>query len=91
MRTIFIEHAEPAFAVAEDNDILAEETDSQWCAVALGHFLCQAGGNPVPAHDLPHGGVSFDTAEQVIFLGCHRAGLCGAITVCVVAAIILDI
>lgn len=74
MRTIFIEHAEPAFAVAEDNDILAEETHSQGCTVALGHFLCQASGDPVPAHDLPHGGVSFDTTEQVIFLGCHRVG-----------------
>jgi hypothetical protein len=73
MRTIFVDHAKPALAVAKHHEILAEQSDLQRRAIRLGHLLDQAGRHPVAAHDLTHRRVALDAAQQVVFLcGHHR-------------------
>ena len=75
VRTIFVEHADAAIAVAEDDEVLAEQADLDRRAVGLRHFLGQAGGDPVPAHDLAHRRIALDAAQQVIFLLRHHGGV----------------
>ena len=62
MRAQFVEHAEPALAVAEHDQVLAEQAHPQRRAIGFGHLLGEAGGDPVPAHDLAHRRRPFDTA-----------------------------
>ena len=75
VRAHFIEHANAALCVAEDHEILAEQADFQGVAIGLRHFLAQAGRQPVMAHDLAHGRVMFDAAQQVVFLTCQHGVL----------------
>jgi hypothetical protein len=75
VRAIFVEYADAAFAVAEYNEILAEQAHLDRRAVGLGHFLGQAGRDPVAAHDLAHRRVALDAAQQVVFLGRHHGGV----------------
>jgi len=63
---VFAHHAEPAVAVAESYEILAEQTYAHRCSVAFRNFLRQAGRQPVPPHDLSHRRVAFDATEQVV-------------------------
>ena len=72
MRTIFVQNPEPTLAVAEHDQILAQQSHFQWRAVRLGHFLDQAGRHPVAAHDLTHRRIALDAAQQVIFLCSHH-------------------
>ena len=72
VRAIFVEHAEAALAVAEHDEILAEQPHLDRRAVGLRHFLRQAGRNPVAAHDLAHRRVAFDAAQQIVFFGGHH-------------------
>ena len=75
MRAVFVEHADAALAVAEHDEILAEQAHLDRRAVGLGHFLRQAGRDPVAAHDLAHRRVAFDAAQQVVFLRRHHGGV----------------
>ena len=75
VRAIFVEHADAAFGVAENDEVLAEQTDLDRRAVRMRHFLGQAGGDPVPAHDLAHRRVALDAAQQVVFLWRHHDGV----------------
>ena len=42
-------------------------------AVGLGHLFAHACGQPVLPHQPPHRGVAFDTTEDLIVSGSHRA------------------
>ena len=75
MRAKFIEHADAAFAVAENDEILAKQPHLDRRPVGLRHFLRQACRNPVAAHDLPHRCVAFDAAQQIVFFGGHHRGV----------------
>ena len=75
MRAVFVEHADATFAVAENNEVLTEQTNLDRRAVGLRDFLGQAGGDPVPAHDLAHRRIALDAAQQVVFLLRHHGGV----------------
>jgi len=62
MRAIFVEHAELAFAVTEDDQVFAQEPRAHRLAVRLRDFFREARGNPVATHELPHRRVAFDAA-----------------------------
>jgi hypothetical protein len=73
VRAEFVEHADAAFGVTEDDEAFAKQAHADRRAVRFGNLLGQAGGDPVPPHDLAHRGVAFDAAEQVVFFGAHGA------------------
>ena len=75
VRAVFVEHADATFAVAENNEVLTEQTNLDRRAVGLRDFLGQAGGDPVPAHDLAHRRIALDAAQQVVFLLRHHGGV----------------
>src|SRR5512146_572555 len=60
MRAMLAQHAEPAFAVAENDEVLAKEPRACRRAVGLRHLLRHAGRKPMPAHDLSHWRIAFD-------------------------------
>ncbi len=60
VRTMFAEHAQAAFAVAEDDEVFAEHAGSDRRAIGDGDFLGHAGRQPMAAHDLAHRDVAFD-------------------------------
>jgi hypothetical protein len=72
MRTEFVEYADPASAIAENDQILPQKPDLDRSAIRLGDFLREARRDPVATHDLPHRRVALDTAQKVIFLGGHH-------------------
>ncbi len=80
-------------AVAEHDEILAEQPHLDRRAVRLGHLFGQASRDPVAAHDLSHRRVAFDAAQQVVFFGGHHAlhFLAGAACRILSRARILDI
>ena len=78
MRAVLVEHADAAFGVAEDDQVLAEHARVNGRAVSLGDLLDETCRDPVPAHDLAHRGLALDAAEQVVFLAGQHAALRGA-------------
>ena len=68
MQAVFVEHAEPALGVAEDDEVFAQQPGAHRRAVGLGHLLRQAGRQPVPAHELAHRRAAFDAAEKIVLL-----------------------
>jgi hypothetical protein len=77
MRAIFVEHPDAALAVAKHHQVLGQQAHLDGRAVRLGHLLRQAGRDPVPAHDLPHRGVTLDAAQEIDFLCGHHGGAPG--------------
>ena len=75
MGAIFIEDADAALAVAENDEVLAEQPHLDRRAVGLGDFLGQARRDPVAAHDLAHRRIAFDAAQQFVFFGGHHRGV----------------
>ena len=69
MRAMLAEDPEPAAGVAKDDEILAQKPRAHRRAVGRGDFFGHAGGQPVPAHDPPHRGIAFDTAEEIVLFG----------------------
>ena len=74
VRAILVEHAEAAVGVAKHDQVLAQQPDRDRRSVGLGHLLRHAGWNPVPAHELAHGGVAFHAAQEVVFFGRDHGG-----------------
>jgi hypothetical protein len=72
VRTIFVEHAEAAVAVAEHDQVLAEQSYAHRGSVRLDHFLGQAGRYPMPPHELAHRRIAFDTAQEIVFFRRHH-------------------
>ena len=82
VRAILAEHADAPVAVAKDDEVLAEHPRAHGLAVGFAHFLDEADGLPMPAHELPHRRVAFDTAQQlVLFPSQHDDLLVGSIEI----------
>ena len=69
------EHAEAAVAVAEGDQVLAEQADADGVAVGTRHLLGQHRGDPVAAHHAAHRRVGLDPAERLV-LGVGEHGGC---------------
>ena len=76
MRAKFVHHPHLALAVFEDHQIFSQDPGTHGRAIALRDFFTQAHRLPVTAHELAHGSVAFDAADQlVLFFGHHGLGL----------------
>jgi len=62
VRTQLVKHAKPSLAVAEDDEVFAQQPHLDGRAIRLSDLFRQAGGNPMPPHDLSHGRRGFDAA-----------------------------
>src|SRR5215213_10041963 len=70
VRAKLAQHTSPALRVAENNEILAKQARLNRGPVRL-DFLGQASCDPMPPHEPPHRGMTFDTAEQVVLFRSH--------------------
>src|SRR5947209_5045430 len=68
MRAEFVDQTDPAVAVAERDEILAEQFDADRRTVRLGDLRRQAGGDPISPHRLAHRRPSADAGDQFVFL-----------------------
>jgi len=74
VQAVLTQHAEPSLAVAEHDQVLAQQPRLDGRAVALRHLLGHAHRQPVAAHDPAHRRIALDAAKKlVLFLGQHRA------------------
>ena len=73
VRTMLIDHSEPAQAVPKRHQVLAQQAHPNGRAVGGCHFLGHARGNPVTPHQRAHRGAALDPAEQIVLFGAqHR-------------------
>jgi hypothetical protein len=72
VRASRVEHSQPAIAIAEGNKILAEDAKGNRRSVRLHELLGQGRGNPMLPHELAHGRVALDAAQQVVFFNCKH-------------------
>jgi hypothetical protein len=70
VRASLVERAEPAAAVAEQHQVLAQQPHPERGAVRFRHFLGKATGDPIAAHHLDHRRRTLDAAQQVVVF--HR-------------------
>jgi hypothetical protein len=69
---VFVHHAHAAFGVPENNQVFAQDSRLDGGAIGLRNLFDQTNGNPLSAHELPHGRIAFDATQQVIFFwGYH--------------------
>ena len=68
MRAMLVEHAHVAVGVAEHHQILAQDLRVARGTIGLGDLFGEAHRDPVSPHELSHGGIALDPAEQVVFL-----------------------
>ena len=66
VRTMQVEHAQAAGAVAERHEFLAQHANGQGSAIGLRDFLREARRDPVRAHEPSHRRVALDPREQVV-------------------------
>jgi hypothetical protein len=74
VRAILVQQAEAAIGIAKDHKVLSQEPGADRRAIGLGNFLCHAGRNPMPPHELTHRSITLNAAEQFIFLGSKHGG-----------------
>src|ERR1044071_6351888 len=68
VRAEFVDKADPAVAVAERDEVLAEQLDPDRRAVGLGNLRRHAGGDPISPHRLAHRRPGADAGDQFVFL-----------------------
>src|SRR5205085_8308544 len=68
VRAEFVDQADAAVAVAEGDEVFAEEAHPHRRAVGLGDLARQAGGNPIPPHRIAHRRPGSDAGDQLVFL-----------------------
>src|SRR2546423_13289276 len=68
MRAEFVDQTDPAVAVAERDEILAEQSDAGRRTVRLGDLRRQAGGGPKTPHRPAHPRPGADAGDQFVFL-----------------------
>src|SRR4029453_12821764 len=66
VQTALAENAQASLGVAEDDEVFAQHARPDGCAAGLGHFLGQAGRQPMAPHDLAHRPVAFDAGEEIV-------------------------
>jgi hypothetical protein len=59
-------------AVFEDHQVFSQDPCPDWCSIGLVHFLAQAHRLPVAAHELAHGRIALDSAEQLVVFFSHH-------------------
>jgi hypothetical protein len=57
--------------VTKDDQLFAQNFGSYRLAVGFGYLFNQTDRCPMAPHELSHGGVSGNTAQKLILLGCH--------------------
>jgi hypothetical protein len=65
---IFLEEPDPAIAVAERDEILAQQPDAHRRAIGLGDLAHQQGRDPVAPHRIAHRCPASDPGQQLVFL-----------------------
>ena len=68
VRAEFVEQADAALAVAEGDEVLAEQANAGRGAVGLGDFAGEQGGDPVAAQGVSHGGARTDPGDEFVLL-----------------------
>ena len=68
VRAEFIDQTDAALAVAERDEVLAEQFDAHRRAVRLGDLPRQAGRDPIPPHRIAHRRAGPDAGDQFVFL-----------------------
>src|SRR5947209_7617462 len=68
MRAEFVDQTDAALAVAERDEVLAEQSDAHRRTIRLGDFPRQAGRNPIPPHRISHWRAESDAGDQFVFL-----------------------
>ena len=74
MRTTMVEHADPALAIAERDQLLAQEHETDGWAVDA-EFGGERSGDPVFPQHLAHRGSRSDPGQQFAFRPCGHASL----------------
>ena len=67
MWAVLVQHTHLSGRVSEHHQVFSQDAGLYRGPVWLLNFFTQANGHPMLAHQLPHGGLRFYTAEQVIF------------------------
>jgi hypothetical protein len=73
VRAGFVEHADATIAVPEYHEVLAERARLGGRAIGLADFLDKAHRRPVAAHQLAHGRVTLDAAQQLILFSSQHS------------------
>ena len=68
MRTVLVEQADAALAVAEGHEVLAEQPYPDRRAVPLRQLAGEQGRDPVPAQGGAHGGAAIDPGQERVVL-----------------------
>jgi hypothetical protein len=68
VRAFFVHKANAAARVAEQDEVLAEETHPQGWPVGLGNLCRKRRGNPVAAHQRAHRRPGADARQKLIFV-----------------------
>jgi hypothetical protein len=68
MWTKFVEEPNPAVAVAERDEILAQQPDAHWRAVGLGDLARQQRRDPIATHRLAHRCPGAGAGQKLVFL-----------------------
>ncbi len=66
VRTVLANHPQPTVAVAERDQVLAEQAHTHRVAVAFNHLLRKARGQPVAPYDLSHRRLALHATEQIV-------------------------
>src|SRR5262245_29041863 len=74
MRATVVQYADPTLAVAEGDQLLAQQHQPNGWAIG-GEFGRQRGGNPIFPHELAHQGPRSDPGEQMALRLCRHAHL----------------
>src|SRR4051795_5140985 len=83
MRAVVLEEPNLAVGVAESDQLLVQQQDTNGVAVGTGHLGGEHGRNPVLPHELTHRGAGPGATDQfVIFSAEHRSLLKGCGLAC---------
>ena len=68
MRTVVLDEADRAVAIAERDQVLAEQPHAQWVAVGVGQLGRKQRRHPVPTQGETHRRPGSDASDQLVIL-----------------------
>ena len=82
VRTVFVDEADPAGAVAKGDEVLPQQPHPHRRAIGLGQFPGEQGRDPIEPHRRAHRGALSDAGQQLVLLARQHGGspspvLCG--------------
>src|SRR5271166_4795778 len=89
MRTIFVEEPDPAVAVAERDEILAQQPDTHRRPIELGDLTHKQGRDPIAPHCLAHRCPTSDPGQQLVFL-TYKHGSSSRLVLAIIAPRLLQ-